>query len=184
MRIDPVRPQARCPPGTLPALQRLGARHRSLGWEWVTVPMRPYASLRALVLHPTPGTSPSHVEEVCAFVILCYGFTPCVNGNTQHFASGVAVGHVGMACVVCSTRKCVSRGKGHNGKKNARIMHCATTRTYATRARADTSTHEVSPPNVTVVTTVLDKPPGDSPSWTDSEVESSNYGGHTKPSAE
>ena len=50
----------------------------------------------------------------------------------------------------------LSRGKGHNGEENTRIMHYATTRTNVhTRARADTSTHEVSPPNVTAVTTIL-----------------------------
>ena len=82
----------------------------------------------------------------------------------HELGSKVITAHGGNAGAKFTSRwEAISRGKGHNGKKNARIMHCATTRTYATRARANTSTHEVSPPNVTVVTTVLDKPPGDTP---------------------
>ena len=82
----------------------------------------------------------------------------------HELGSKVITAHGGNAGAKFTSRwEAISRGKGHNGKKNARIMHCATTRTSATRARADTSTHEVSPPNVTAVTTILYNRPETAP---------------------
>ena len=83
----------------------------------------------------------------------------------HELGSKVITAHGGNAGAKFTSRwEAISRGKGHNGKENTRIMHYATTRTSVhTRARADTSTHEVSPPNVTAVTTILYNRPETAP---------------------
>ena len=96
---------------------------------------------------------------------LPYGRSCLPAADVQHVMSDVhAIANGSAASHVLPSLGWLSRGKGHNGEENTRIMHYATTRTNVhTRARADTSTHEVSPPNITAVTTILYNRPETAP---------------------